>query len=172
MIDDLLLFDIGLLEDTTTFVFGVLAGLPSIGLGLGNNFISGALSNNKSLRDSGVIALTVTQLRLELGDHSVFLGNQSRINACRLCPFVRRSGRALRDNLSARSRGCLFNLNAQTSDFVVQIVDLGSNALEKYIHFVNVVTATLDFEALILDVGRGDGHRKLPLSGYSNSCAR
>ena len=172
MVDNLLLFAIGLIEDATSFIFGVPTGLLCIGLGLRNNFVGGTLSNNKSLGNSSIVALAVAQLRLKLGDHSVFLGNQSRIDACRLCLFVRRSNRALGDNLGARSRSRLFDLDAQTSNFVVQLVDLGSNALEKYIHFINVVTATLDFEALILDVGRGDGHRKLPLSGYSNSCAR
>ena len=129
MIDDLLLFDIGLLEDTTTFVFGVLAGLPSIGLGLGNNFISGTLSNNKSLRDSGVVALTVRNF----ASSSAIIASFSATKAGSMpAGFASSSDAAAgrSEITSVREAEAASNLNAQTSDFVVQIVNLGSNALE------------------------------------------
>ena len=43
MVDDLLLLAVCLVQNATTFVFGVLARLLGIGLSLGDNLVGGAL---------------------------------------------------------------------------------------------------------------------------------
>ena len=166
MLDNLLLFSVGLFQDAHALIFGVLARLVGFGLGLGNDLVGGALGNDKGLGNSGVVALAVAQLGLQLGDLGILFSQDGRINGrgSRLKRFLF-LGRS-RDNLGAGSRCALGGLKAQTGNLIVHLVDLGGNALQEHVHFVNVVATTLDLEALVLDIGRSDGHVKLPLQTY------
>ena len=91
-VDDLLAIVLGLVEDAVGLVLGILDRGGSIGLGVGQDLVGGALGDDERLGDGVAVGLLGLELFLELGDAGIalgdggiFLGQDGRVDGiCRL----------------------------------------------------------------------------------------
>ena len=74
-VDDLLAIVLGLVEDAVGLVLGVLDRGGSIGLGVGQDLVGGALGDDERLGDGVAVSLLGLELLLKLGDAGVALGD-------------------------------------------------------------------------------------------------
>ena len=74
-IDDLLAIVLGLVEDTVGLVLSILDRGGSIGLGVGQDLVGGALGDDERLGDGVAVGLLGLELLLELGDAGIALGD-------------------------------------------------------------------------------------------------
>ena len=179
-VDDLLAIVLGLVKNAVGLVLGILDRGGSIGLGIGQNLVGGALGDDERLGDGVAVGLLGLELLLELsdagvalGDGGIFLGQDGRVDGvCRLVvllggmlglglveSLVVEGGRAV----EAGER-VLADLALQRGDLLIQAVDLIGDVLEEDIDLVNVVALAIDGEALVMDFSRGDSHLCIPSS--------
>ena len=159
-IDDLLAIVLGLVEDTVGLVLSILDRGGSIGLGVGQDLVGGALGDDERLGDGVAVGLLGLELLLELGDAGIalgdggiLLGQDGRVDG--VCGLVVLLGGMLGLGLVEHlvveggraveaGERVLADLALQRGDLLIQAVDLIGDVLEEDIDLVDVVALAID----------------------------
>ncbi len=159
-IDDLLAIVLGLVEDTVGLVLSILDRGGSIGLGVGQDLVGGALGDDERLGDGVAVGLLGLELLLELGDAGIalgdggiLLGQDGRVDG--VCGLVVLLGGMLGLGLVEHlvveggraveaGERVLADLALQRGDLLIQAVDLIGDVLEEDIDLVDVAALAID----------------------------